>query len=716
MGKKIEKKILMLSLGKGRENVGSHTVDEILEKGLSSYEEITYHFQGGEMKTNYVAEPLNKLFNPDYIYFVGTNSSGWVSLYLYFNKDKQTYNDIEVLRDIELGKYGDNYEEAEKKMDDVLSFLSPIFGAEKVHVILLPLGKSEDELHTIYERLSVELNKDLNEECEYKVAFDITHSFRSLPFYNYAVLSYFKEVTKYNVSIEKIYYGMAELAKENGQHVPVLALDEVNSIMNLTSAVSEFKQTGSVKSLLSYLKKVENKDTAIEELIDALEKFDWAIGSNDGSAVVSCIGEINKIVNKAVNETNKYTDIIRVLKNALDVEVCKGVGSLLDISKTTDSMKYANNQLILATWYLNQHRYSQATCVGGESLRSYCAILYLETKRKPFTIENIKAENLRRDSVEQSFLKIKPTMDELNKQCIELGLIFKNKKDEKAENTENAQIDFQSIRNKCAHNLENNAGVTLNGEEIKVIKTFIKKLRGFSIALQDKNKHSKIVKFMSANEQKKEMKKVEKATIFLCVNLTIDNKKYLLKRAKGENRKVFVLNPSIKPFGKIGNSKFDYDELKELCFNIGLYLEDFVSKSVSTDNYELILSDDISKRVFQNLIYILQSIKKFEKTPIFQFVSNQKIMTAIPKSVFKLDMSEYDKFEYDKSDWIYPEELMLNEKEINQSSTQSSNKIIKKTDNVPEKELTTSKQENNVISYEDAWANLTSRFEPKHKK
>lgn len=647
MGKKIEKKILMLSLGKGRENVGSHTVDEILEKDLSSYEEITYHFQGGEMKTNYVAEPLNKLFNPDYIYFVGTNSSGWVSLYLYFNKDKKTYNDIEVLRDIELGKYGDNYEEAEKKMDDILSFLSPKFGAEKVHVILLPLGKSEDELHTIYERLSVELNKDLKEGYEYKVAFDITHSFRSLPFYNYAVLSYFKEVTKYNVSIEKIYYGMAELAKENGQHVPVLALDEVNSIMNLTSAVSEFKQTGSVKSLLNYLDKVENKNDDLKELYIALKKFDWAIGSNDGSAVVSCIGEINKIVNKAVNETNKYTDIIRVLKNALDIEVCKGVGSLLDISKTTDPMKYANNQLILATWYLNQHRYSQATCVGGESLKSYCAILWLEAKRTPFKIDNIKDENIRRDSVELIFLKIKPNDDDLNKKCIELGTIFKNS---------NSDIDFRSIRNKCAHNLENNDGVTLNGKEIEVINNFMKKLGEFSIVLQDDNKHSQIVQYMVSKKRKRKKTNVDKITFFICKNLTKENKEYLLTRSNGVKSEAYILDKNI--FKGIDKSKFVLDELKNLCFYIVHYIDNFRSSCLQIENkFEIIISNDIDQRLIQNLVYILQSHDSYKDSPINIYNANRLESASIYKTVLKGDLSEYNDYKYDDFNVEYPDEL-----------------------------------------------------------
>lgn len=653
----MEKKILMLSLGKGKEDVSGHTVDEILVNGLNSYEKIKYSYQDEEIETNYVAEPLIKHYKPDYIYILGTCSSGWVSLYLYFKDGKYESSDIETLRDIELGKYGDNYKEAEKEIDHAIEFLSSKFNAEKVHVILLPVGKNDDELYTIYERLSDELSRDLSEEHKYKVAFDITHSFRSLPFYNYAVLSYFKEVTKYYVSIDKIFYGMSELARENNQHAPIVALDEVNSIMNLTSAVAEFKQTGSVKSLLNYLYKVDIKNDNLDELIQALEKFDWAMGSSDGSAVVDSIDKINKIVNKEFNGADKYTDIIRVLKNALEEEICEGVGGLLDISTTNDPFKYANNQLILATWYLKQHRYSQAACVGDECFRSYGVLLYFESKKETPTIEQIKDEKLRREAIFQRFLKIKPIKnDDLNKQCIELGQAFNNS--EKG-------IDFSRIRNKCAHNLTANNGDAVGYKDIEIIKDFIKKLSLFSVALKNKNKHSKIIKFMmSDNLLKQEMRSTNAgnttsndAIIFLCRNLEEKMKQAILGKAQEFKRDAYVIDENIfKDIGKTNQEYKDFSGLKKTCFSIGHYINTVITYLELKGKLEIIISYDIYSRIKENLPHLLQSVEPFASNTILMLTENG-LFSPVMKMVFNVDISEYNDFSFDDFDLKYPEKL-----------------------------------------------------------
>ena len=80
--------------------------------------------------------------------------------------------------------------------------------------VLLRYGISDEQLWENYEFLS-RAWQGLDKNETYDVSFDITHSFRSLPIYNLSLLDYQRQIADYKISISHVYYGNAEISREN---------------------------------------------------------------------------------------------------------------------------------------------------------------------------------------------------------------------------------------------------------------------------------------------------------------------------------------------------------------------------------------------------------------------------------------------------------------------------------------------------------------------
>lgn len=107
-------------------------------------------------------------------------------------------------------------------------------------------GKSENEMWDIFS----EIAKQLEEGDE--IIFDITNGFRSLPVLSFIAAAYIK--TTRNVTIEKLVYGARDAGikdpeDDNKTIAPVFDLSPFLSLLDWTTAVSTFQQTGRVENL-----------------------------------------------------------------------------------------------------------------------------------------------------------------------------------------------------------------------------------------------------------------------------------------------------------------------------------------------------------------------------------------------------------------------------------------------------------------------------------
>ena len=237
-----------------------------------------------------------------------------------------------------------------------------------IRVCLIRYGVNNVELMENYRNIS-DIEKYLDKNEEYDVAFDITHSFRSLPIYNLVILNYLQQISSYKMKISHIFYGNYDVKRENDNRAPLVDLADMSEVLNLTNAVSEFKNTGNAASLTRILPPSEKR------LNDALKTFDWATQINGRNDVIEALKELSDVLNEKSEIRNKYVDVKNMLKSMLGEEPC-------NLLKIANCQNKGEAQLLLAKWYQRQNRYGLAVATSMEALRSLIVPYFLKNFHK----------------------------------------------------------------------------------------------------------------------------------------------------------------------------------------------------------------------------------------------------------------------------------------------------------------------------------------------
>jgi len=107
---------------------------------------------------------------------------------------------------------------------------------ERCQVVPIPSGHSEPELWKIFDALIAVV-----EEGDH-VIFDITNSFRSLPFLTFLAAAYLR--TAQQVKVEKITYGAFEARDLDANRTPVFDLTPFITLLDWLTATNQFIYTG----------------------------------------------------------------------------------------------------------------------------------------------------------------------------------------------------------------------------------------------------------------------------------------------------------------------------------------------------------------------------------------------------------------------------------------------------------------------------------------
>ncbi|WP_456373293.1 TIGR02221 family CRISPR-associated protein [Methanocaldococcus sp.] len=123
----------------------------------------------------------------------------------------------------------------------------------------IPVPKSEEEFWKLFEIIIESVGE--GEE----IIFDITHSFRSIPFIGFLIALFLKEVK--NVKIKGVYYGAYEPNKE---YAPIIDLTPMINLAEWIYAVKDLKKYGrsdSIKELLD-----NSRGKKLGSLLDNISK------------------------------------------------------------------------------------------------------------------------------------------------------------------------------------------------------------------------------------------------------------------------------------------------------------------------------------------------------------------------------------------------------------------------------------------------------------
>ena len=432
------KRVLITSIGGG--NYGKDGV-----KYLKEYNKTVYEINGKKSKvTTYMPEIVEKEFDVDKTIIIGSTGTMWDNVYsVYSNIKDETY--LKNLRETERTSDRDTdiKELNISKLNEEL--------INKVRGIVIKYGLNREEIFENFDSI-IKLEEEFNDEDEYEVILDITHSFRSTAFWMFLVMTYLTDVSNKKIKIIEVTYGMYEAKKEDTDPAPIVLLSSFLEILNWIKGASELKQYGNSYYILNELK--DSNDDIPEDIKKELRNFSNAMNMNYVGSL------LESLKNLADLEKKEEIDNIKGPAKHIIPSILKNFINDFNINESNDERKKYLLQATLAKWHCEQKRYAMAAININEALANFISNS-LEFNKKGANTNaldpNSKAKNWLRE-----LYKLKNVKEEYEI----YGRIYN---------------DTIRIRNEIAHSLGNEVKI-LN--DINLLEEFSKKIMGL---LKDEN-------------------------------------------------------------------------------------------------------------------------------------------------------------------------------------------------------------------------------------
>jgi len=291
--------------------------------GKGDYREVTYKLDGQEFKSKLSIGPIKEHFQPDQIYVVGTEESRW-----------------DLLAGLDYKK------------------------------IIIPSGKDEAELWQIFDIMAENL-KTLNKgsgqgQSKNELIFDITHCFRSVPFF-VVILARFIEFINKDVCIHNIFYGFIDNQTMESKIVDLAPLLDLLGFINSMNSLEKYGDPEDISELLG------QKERQLRELKrvqpPALKKLEKTLNTLTAITKMTYIPQLNRIAEDLdsllkdqalIDEARAYFRPLLYMKDRLE--------------KMAQRFKISPEwraELEIARWYNDNRHPSQALLVLREAIITY---------------------------------------------------------------------------------------------------------------------------------------------------------------------------------------------------------------------------------------------------------------------------------------------------------------------------------------------------------
>ena len=245
-----------------------------IDKENDRYKRAEYRFLKNETKetSSFVTSVITRHEKKfDRVFLIGTNKSMWDAVYEFYAKEVDDFDESILYAYSENRELSDNRESLDWDftpihcvLDAYLKKIEPSAeGGSEVFLIRygyndVQLKENMDTLMVIAERL-----KDGDQ-----IYLDITHSFRSIPFFVLALINYIQ--TLKNVRLKTMYYGMLDVIHELG-YAPIVDLKQIVEINQWSDAVSSFIRYGDGYELAEIIKPLNiSFSKSLKKMSDAL--------------------------------------------------------------------------------------------------------------------------------------------------------------------------------------------------------------------------------------------------------------------------------------------------------------------------------------------------------------------------------------------------------------------------------------------------------------
>jgi CRISPR-associated protein, TM1812 family len=535
-------KILITALGSGTYNK---------EKKEKEYKPATYYVEEGNPleKTEFIASAIDEKWEMDKIIFIGTTGSMWSNIYKFYCKNKSiTMNDeyYDKLKNTELTA---NKDTPVEKLE--IEKFNNTFGG-KIKGIVIKYGVNDIEnlenFHSI-----IEIEKEIENGDE--IFIDITHSFRSMSFWLFLIMTYLKDVSNKNIDIKNITYGMFEAQNEK-KETPIVSLNLFVDILKWFKGASELKNYGNSYSILDELE----KNLMNKEIKNEIEIFSDTMNINYIDSIEESLKNFNTIKDKLNNLEGPGKYIIpQVFKNFINTF------ELPNKEKLSNEEKKYLLRAKLAKWHFDQKRYSMAAININEAIVDFIM--------DALNFPNIDTE-------------IKTDKTRLAKIWLEQ---IKEVEDEEIKKYGTMYVETRSIRNKIAHSLDNKRDLK---EDIKNLKEYSNNI--FNLLLSKdlvKEKDSKLGlseklkrEYEEEEEKKKENEKKGDFNLFVISDKGLDSEEIVTIKNKFKiAEQPIYLSKKEKEKWKSACEKNDKESLE--------HFKEIINNKTKEGDYILIIGD-----------------------------------------------------------------------------------------------------------------------------
>ncbi len=239
----------------------------------------------------------------------------------------------------------DNWAEVQRRLGDL------------VKPITVPEGHSEAELWDIFNALTAAVDEGDT------VVFDITHSFRSLPFLTFLAAAYLR--TARQIKVHKIIYGAFE-AKDTANRTPVFDLTPFVGLLDWLTATNQFIYTGDARYLAHLLTKegAARRSNALKKAGEQLQGLSLAMMLCRPLEVMEEAGKLESALQCAESDLAQWARPFGLLADRIQGEYAARALPQPTASENLEAS--LQQQLALIRWYLDNNQIIQAMSLARE--------------------------------------------------------------------------------------------------------------------------------------------------------------------------------------------------------------------------------------------------------------------------------------------------------------------------------------------------------------
>jgi len=474
-------KILITALGRGNAN-------------KKQYEPTKYYVDENDdlKETELIASAIDEKWKMDKIIFIGTTGSMWSNVYNFYCEDQGIEKDNNYYKELEAEVETDENIFIEKFNATFNKKNNPKLNKEIKGIVIKYGVNDKENLENFYSIIEIEKEIENGDE----IFIDITHSFRSMSFWLFLVITYLKDVSDKNIDIKNITYGMFEAKNKKA---PIISLNLFVDILKWFKGASELKNYGNSYSILDELE----KNSMDKEIKNELENFSDTMNINYIDSIEESLKNFNTIKDKLNNLEGPGKYIIpQVFKNFINTF------DLPNKERLSNEEKKYLLRARLAKWHFDQKRYSMAAININEAIVDFI----MDVLSFPLIDTEIKTDKSRLAKIWLE--KIKEVEDEEIKKY---GTMY---------------VETRSIRNKIAHSLDNKRDLK---EDIKNLKEYSNNI--FNLLLSKnlvKEKDSKLgfSEKLKKDNEKKDNEEKEDSKLFIISDKGLDSEEIVMIKNK----------------------------------------------------------------------------------------------------------------------------------------------------------------------------------------